>query len=264
MLKEPLPEVYILILIVFYSAFIAFGGQVLRVMLLEMEALGAAHCCPQKRASMERFVVAMGGNGWQRFKKDPMKSFLVGKTFPIAPITAQQPRSPTTNFSRHRYRRHRRRLALGIPARGGKSIHRDHGAPIDSGVAAEQESRPATNATTTTTTANAAAVIAALAVKAAVAVDAPATMSPHTISTPGYSPITSTTTPPLPSSPPSLHPRGIRAKKEGYVPETPSVTGEAVGGRQGPLPVKEGDDRGSKAGERAVGAMAAEGGPGLA
>ena len=41
-----------------------------------------------------------------------------------------------------------------------------------------------------------------------------------------------------------------RVKKPGYVPETPSVTGEAVGGRQGPLPGKEGDDRGSQESDR--------------
>ena len=33
--------------------------------------------------------------------------------------------------------------------------------------------------------------------------------------------------------------------------------GEAVGGRQGPSPAKEGDDRGSQAGDRTVGAVGA-------
>ena len=191
MVKESLPEVYILILMVFNSAFIAFGGRVLRVLCWKWR-LWALLIAVRKN---ERPWSVLPG--WQRVatvRKRSHEKFFGGEN--ISNRSHHHINNPARQrrTSPHRYRRHRRRLALGIPARGGKSIYRDHGAPIDSGVAAEQESCPATNATTTTTAANAAAVIAAIAVKAAVTVDAPATTSLHAISTPGFSPITSTAT----------------------------------------------------------------------
>ena len=188
-----------------------------------------------------------------------MKGFLVGKTFPSLP-SPHKPSSPTTNFSHHRshpsnhshrFRRHRRHLALGISARGGRSIHRDHGAPIDSAVAAEHESCPAI----ITPAAGATAVIAARASEFCMQLSREGS---------GYGGHRGHHVPP-PSHPRIFnnhqhHPsrpyrrrchrytrRGSgrrRAKKQGYVPETPSVTGEAVGGKQGPLPAKEGADRG--------------------
>ena len=107
-----------------------------------------------------------------------MKSFLVGKTFPIAPITTQTtalandqlpfpilptlpppislpPLPPVTPSPRARNISSRRK----IHATG-------HGAPIDNAATAEHESFPATTTTTMitiTTTTTAAAVIAALA-----------------------------------------------------------------------------------------------------
>ena len=42
-----------------------------------------------------------------------------------------------------------------------------------------------------------------------------------------------------------------------------STTGEPVGGRQGPLPAKEGNNHGPQAGKHAVGAAGAEGEPGV-
>ena len=147
-------------------------------LLLEMQALG-----DQVRVGKNGFLWRVVW--WQRMaKRAPMKRFLVGKTFPIAPVTTQTtalaneqlpfpmlalpppppplpPLPPVPPSPRARDISSRRK----IHAPG-------HGAPIGNAVAAENESFPATTTTTTititpttTTTTTTAAVFAALASK---------------------------------------------------------------------------------------------------
>ena len=57
---------------------------------------------------------------------------------------------------------------------------------------------------------------------------------------------------------------GRSVKKQRYVPEETQNTTDAPVGGERPLPAKEGNDRRSHAGERAVGVVGAKGDPGVA
>ena len=91
MVKESLREVYISILIAFYSAFIAFSGRVWRGCCWK-RGLWEFRLRSEKRASMERVVVAtvlvltMHTNyktSSHRYEKEAfMKGFFGGKRFP--------------------------------------------------------------------------------------------------------------------------------------------------------------------------------------
>ena len=171
-----------------------------------------------------------------------MKKFWVGKTFPIAPITTQTtalandqlpfptlppppplpPLPPVTPSPRAR------------DISSGRKIHAPgHGAPIGNTVACEHESFPATTTTTTitittTTTTTTATTTAADPTAAPTAVAATAT------------------------------PEGDPAEAEQRNQDASGDTkryGLGIWGKQAPLPAKEGGDRGSQAGDRAVGAV---------
>ena len=82
-LSQILLEVDILILFVFLFHLSRVWWTDPAGLLLEIEARRSS-CSGQKRTSMEHFVVATGGNGSRK-----NKIFLVGKSFPITPITTQ-------------------------------------------------------------------------------------------------------------------------------------------------------------------------------
>ena len=215
-----------------------------------------------------------------------MKRFWVGKTFPIAPITTQTtalandqlpfpmlpalppppplpplpPLPPVTPSPR----------ARDISSR--RKIHEPgHGASIGNTLAAEHESFPATTTTTTTTittttTTAAAAVIAALASECCMQLSREGSgyggCSGHLIPPPSGSQQSLPPPPPPPPLPPSLpplHPRGTsrrRVEKPGCVRRHQAL--RVRWEKQAPLPAKEGDGRGSHAGDRAVSAVGAE------
>ena len=212
MVKESLPEVYISILIVFYSAFIAFGRRVRR------------GCCRKWRLREFKLRSAKtsfhgpfcGANEWQRFEKDaPMKPFPVAKRFPSPrnhahhrptndqllppppPPLPPPPPSPNISFdsdrgerSTYRNHQHRDRQRGRSRARILTTYHHhDHHQHYHCHYRHHRHRRRHASVIA----ALAASAVCSFQAKAAATVDAAATTSPHTISTPGYFPITSTT-----------------------------------------------------------------------
>ena len=188
------------------------------------------------------------------------------KLFQSLPSPHKQPPSPTANFSfqcsHHPHRSHRshiyrRRLALGISAPGGRSIRRDHDAPIDNAVAAKYESCPGMIRPPPTTTTTAATVIAFLASECCVQLSREGSgygrRSGHHVSPTIAPPDNQQSLPPPPPLPPSLpllHTRGIQQTPGGETRIRSGDTkryGLGSWGRKGPLPAKEVDVRGSQA-----------------